>query len=198
MRVSIQFTFPGTTRSLLPVSRCGLAPGLVGRGRAAAVVAALVAVVAGVSPAVGAAGTCYPPPVEAPVAVAYREPACRYCAGHRGIDFDSRAGDSVRAVAEPAPGSESGSGGLSGSNLSRPVGSVASSLGLAVGLVGGSVVGSTLGWSGTPLAVGTAPVGAVVDAGGAEVVLPEPPQPVRAATTRRPTARRRNALRMTA
>jgi murein DD-endopeptidase MepM/ murein hydrolase activator NlpD len=37
--------------------------------------------------------------VEAQVAVAYREPACRYCAGHRGIDFDSRAGDSVRAVA---------------------------------------------------------------------------------------------------
>jgi murein DD-endopeptidase MepM/ murein hydrolase activator NlpD len=63
-----------------------------------AALAALV-VVAGVSPAAGAAGTCYPPPVEAPVAVAYREPACRYCAGHRGIDFDSRAGDSVRAVA---------------------------------------------------------------------------------------------------
>jgi murein DD-endopeptidase MepM/ murein hydrolase activator NlpD len=78
-------------------------PRLVGAGRsfaAVAFVAAVVAVVAGVSPAAVAAGTCYPPPVEAPVAVAYREPACRYCAGHRGIDFDSRAGDSVRAVAE--------------------------------------------------------------------------------------------------
>jgi hypothetical protein len=77
MRVSIEFTFPGTTRSLLPVSRRSRVPGPVGGGRAAAVVAALAAlvVVAGVSPAAGAAGTCYPPPVEAPVAVAYREPA---------------------------------------------------------------------------------------------------------------------------
>jgi murein DD-endopeptidase MepM/ murein hydrolase activator NlpD len=102
MRVSIQFPFPRATRSSLPDSHRGPVPRLVGAGRsvaAVAFVAAVVAVVAGVSPAAVAAGTCYPPPVEAPVAVAYREPACRYCAGHRGIDFDSRAGDSVRAVA---------------------------------------------------------------------------------------------------
>jgi hypothetical protein len=43
---------------------------------------------------------CYPPPVDAPVAVPYRAPACRYCAGHRGIDFATAPGAAVRALAE--------------------------------------------------------------------------------------------------
>lgn len=44
------------------------------------------------------ASNCYPPPVDAPVAVPYRAPACRYCAGHRGIDYATEPGAPVRAM----------------------------------------------------------------------------------------------------
>ena len=43
---------------------------------------------------------CYPPPVDAKVAVPYRAPVCRYCAGHRGIDYATAPGAPVRALAE--------------------------------------------------------------------------------------------------
>lgn len=67
--------------------------------RRLAVAAALVATVAVPPSPVTAGASCYPPPVEAPVVVRYRAPACRYCAGQRGIEFGTREGEGVRAVA---------------------------------------------------------------------------------------------------
>jgi murein DD-endopeptidase MepM/ murein hydrolase activator NlpD len=46
-----------------------------------------------------AAAPCWTPPVDGPVVEPYRAPACTYCPGHRGIDFSSRPGQAVRAVA---------------------------------------------------------------------------------------------------
>ncbi len=98
MRESIQFPGPEATRSShRRPARC--LPRRLARVCRAVALTVVVAGATGVPPIAGAGGACYPPPVEAQVAVAYREPACRYCAGHRGIDFDSRPGDSVRAVA---------------------------------------------------------------------------------------------------
>ena len=98
MHEAIQLTVPEATRSSRRRPARRLPRRLVRASRAAAL-AVVVVGAAGASPVAGAGGACFPPPVEATVAVAYREPACRYCAGHRGIDFDSRPGDSVRAVA---------------------------------------------------------------------------------------------------
>ncbi len=42
---------------------------------------------------------CYVPPVAAPVAVPFRAPACTYCPGHRGVQFDVAAGTLVLAAA---------------------------------------------------------------------------------------------------
>jgi murein DD-endopeptidase MepM/ murein hydrolase activator NlpD len=42
---------------------------------------------------------CWDPPIVAPVSDPYREPACRWCPGNRGIEFDVTPGQSVRAVA---------------------------------------------------------------------------------------------------
>lgn len=42
---------------------------------------------------------CYPPPVAAPIAVPYVQPACPYCAGHRGVEYALPAGTRVAAVA---------------------------------------------------------------------------------------------------
>src|SRR5262245_53286499 len=50
-------------------------------------------------PASVAASTCWRPPVSAPVADPFREPACRWCPGNRGIEFASGAGQVVVAVA---------------------------------------------------------------------------------------------------
>ena len=47
---------------------------------------------------VGALG-CYPPPVDAPVARPFDAPVCDYCPGHRGLDFATRPGQPVVAVA---------------------------------------------------------------------------------------------------
>lgn len=46
-----------------------------------------------------AGGPCYPPPVSAPIAVPYVQPACDYCPGHRGVEFHLPAGTPVTAVA---------------------------------------------------------------------------------------------------
>lgn len=93
---------PSAVRSLPRVSirSTGVAVSRrVVRHLAAAIAGSLVVTVAvPTSPVVGGP-SCYPPPVEAPVVDGYRAPACRYCAGHRGIDFGARRGDSVRAVA---------------------------------------------------------------------------------------------------
>lgn len=42
---------------------------------------------------------CWWPPVSAPVIDPYREPACRWCPGNRGLEYDTRAGMPVRSVA---------------------------------------------------------------------------------------------------
>ncbi len=65
----------------------------------------LVAFGAILIPAVGssdaAAGVlpCWRPPVSAPVIDPYREPVCRWCPGNRGLEYGTRAGTPVRAVA---------------------------------------------------------------------------------------------------
>ena len=45
------------------------------------------------------AGTCWRPPVSAPVADPFREPRCRWCPGNRGIEYATRTGDAVVTVA---------------------------------------------------------------------------------------------------
>jgi murein DD-endopeptidase MepM/ murein hydrolase activator NlpD len=45
------------------------------------------------------AGTCWRPPVSAPVADPFREPRCRWCPGNRGIEYATRTGDAVTTVA---------------------------------------------------------------------------------------------------
>lgn len=60
---------------------------------------ATVALALLVSPSgVGAAGSCWRPPTAAPVLDPYREPACRWCPGNRGIEYDTDPGSPVRAV----------------------------------------------------------------------------------------------------
>lgn len=78
----------------------------IARAVARAAVTALLAVAAaGVEP------RCYDPPVAAPIAERFREPACPFCAGRRGITFATRPGDTVRAV---APGVVTFSGRVAG------------------------------------------------------------------------------------
>ncbi len=48
---------------------------------------------------VATAGTCWRAPVEAPVSDPYREPACRWCPGNRGIEYRTPQGVAVSAVA---------------------------------------------------------------------------------------------------
>ncbi len=44
-------------------------------------------------------GTCFPPPVGAPVAEPFREPACSYCPGHVGLGYALPEGTVVAAIA---------------------------------------------------------------------------------------------------
>jgi murein DD-endopeptidase MepM/ murein hydrolase activator NlpD len=48
---------------------------------------------------VAAAPICWEPPVVAPILDPYREPACPWCPGNRGIEYATRPGAAVRAVA---------------------------------------------------------------------------------------------------
>ena len=48
---------------------------------------------------IAAGGTCWRAPVEAPVSDPYREPACRWCPGNRGIVYRTSPGVAVSAVA---------------------------------------------------------------------------------------------------
>ncbi|MEM9038488.1 MAG: M23 family metallopeptidase [Actinomycetota bacterium] len=70
------------------------------RGRAAiasiATISALVALSGG---QVVASERCWRPPVEGTVVDPFRPPACRWCAGNRGIEYRVRPGSAVRAVA---------------------------------------------------------------------------------------------------
>jgi hypothetical protein len=59
---------------------------------------ALVVGLAVVAPPDGA-DVAYRPPVEAPVHDPFRPPATRYGRGNRGVEYDTDAGDAVRAAA---------------------------------------------------------------------------------------------------
>ncbi len=61
-----------------------------------AIVVALLAPLA--TGATSLAGSCWRPPVSAPVADPFREPLCRWCPGNRGIEYATSAGDRVVAV----------------------------------------------------------------------------------------------------
>ncbi len=45
------------------------------------------------------ASPCWLPPTSAPVVDPFRQPACRWCPGNRGIEYGTRDGDAVRAAA---------------------------------------------------------------------------------------------------
>jgi murein DD-endopeptidase MepM/ murein hydrolase activator NlpD len=59
----------------------------------------LAAVAALAAPASSVASTCWLPPVVGRIADPFRTPACRWCAGNRGIEYSVAAGTRVRAVA---------------------------------------------------------------------------------------------------
>ena len=63
-------------------------------------IAALGLAVSGVAPAAGAVeAACWPPPVSGVVVDPFRHPACPWCAGNRGLEYDTGASGPVRAVA---------------------------------------------------------------------------------------------------
>jgi len=43
---------------------------------------------------------CLLPPVDAPVARPFRAPACEWCPGHRGLEYATASGETVRAAAD--------------------------------------------------------------------------------------------------
>jgi murein DD-endopeptidase MepM/ murein hydrolase activator NlpD len=45
------------------------------------------------------AGACWMPPVTAEISDPFREPACRWCSGNRGLEYATPPGAAVRAVA---------------------------------------------------------------------------------------------------
>ncbi len=45
------------------------------------------------------AGTCFAPPIDAPVTDPFRMPDCTYCPGNRGIEYGPTPGQSVHALA---------------------------------------------------------------------------------------------------
>lgn len=47
----------------------------------------------------GVAAACWRPPVDAPVVDPFREPACTWCAGNRGLEFQTASATTVRAAA---------------------------------------------------------------------------------------------------
>ena len=49
--------------------------------------------------AAAAAESCWRPPVEGTIVDPFRPPACRWCAGNRGIEYRVHPGSTVRAVA---------------------------------------------------------------------------------------------------
>ena len=53
----------------------------------------------GVVPAEVATAACWRPPVDGPISDPFRAPACRWCAGNRGIEYATVVGSPVRSVA---------------------------------------------------------------------------------------------------
>lgn len=91
---------PTATTSPRPPDRSGRAAKHRSR-RTVAIAASVIAAVAAVltDGAAVAARSCWAPPVEASVSDPFRRPSCRWCAGNRGIEFATSAGQPVRAVA---------------------------------------------------------------------------------------------------
>ena len=71
-------------------------PRRVRRFVAAVITPAIAAVIA--LPAPAALAACWSPPVVGAVSDPFREPACRWCPGNRGIEYATRPGQAVRAV----------------------------------------------------------------------------------------------------
>ncbi len=46
-----------------------------------------------------ALAVCYPPPVQAPISVPFVQPACSYCPGHRGLEYQLSPETPVQIVA---------------------------------------------------------------------------------------------------
>src|SRR5688572_19084604 len=64
--------------------------------RVTGAVAVLVSLV--LPPGQALAGPCWPPPVEAAISDHFRQPACEWCPGNRGLEYATAEGDGVRAV----------------------------------------------------------------------------------------------------
>ncbi|MEO6653774.1 MAG: peptidoglycan DD-metalloendopeptidase family protein [Ilumatobacteraceae bacterium] len=62
-------------------------------------VATAIAVASLLPAGVATAAPCWHPPVTAPVTDPFRQPACRWCPGNRGIEYGTPAGASVSALA---------------------------------------------------------------------------------------------------
>lgn len=63
------------------------------------VVIALILALAAPHTASAASTPCWEPPIEAPIVDQFRPPACPWCPGNRGLEYATRPGQSVRAVA---------------------------------------------------------------------------------------------------
>ncbi len=81
------------------------------------------------------ASPCWLPPTSAQIIDPFRQPACRWCPGNRGIEYGTRDGDPVRAV---ATGTVSFSGTIAGTTY------VVTQLPGDLRLTYGSIVGVTL------------------------------------------------------
>lgn len=73
---------------------------MVTRVVAVVVAATMVSVLlSGVTPVGRARAACWLAPVVAPISDPYRAPVCPWCAGNRGVEYTTRPGTAVRAVA---------------------------------------------------------------------------------------------------
>lgn len=105
-------------------------------------IAAVLAVVVG----------CLLPPVDAPVSRGFEAPACRWCPGHRGLEYASAPGQAVRAA---AAGTVTFSGAVAGAQylvvlhddgLRATYGGVVDpTVGAGQRVVGGQRIGRTVG-----------------------------------------------------
>jgi len=71
----------------------------------------LIAMTLAAFPSSASAAPCWNPPVAGRVADPFRMPACTWCPGNRGIEYEVRPGTAVRSV---APGSVEFSGSVAG------------------------------------------------------------------------------------
>lgn len=97
------------------------------------------------------ASTCWAPPVDAVVIDPFREPACAWCPGNRGLEYGTSPGTAVRAV---AAGEVSFAGRVAGvgyvvvrhgDGLRATYGGVSSQLRTGMPVVAAMVIGTTEG-----------------------------------------------------